>query len=196
MHSYCCTMSIQWKWALKKTFKNEKKQLLTCGRKLNFKRRFMKFYNLWPSLITTAQWTFPRWMVYIFIYDSPFSNHNIFYKLDKLTSHLTRRKANINCCKGHSVQYWSILSCHQNWIVISWITHLTRIFQNLEINCQHYGINEVNKTASQGKLIEHGNPNCTLTRFSLFKLTLTFKNNSLGSRTHAEIIAVTFMGTL
>lgn len=115
--------------------KSEKMQLLMCGRTMNFKTRFMKPHAPWPSLITTARWTFSRWMVYIFIYDTPFSNHNISYKLDKLSSHLTGRKVNINCSKGHSIQLCSVLNCHQIWTVISSITHLTRMFQNLEINC-------------------------------------------------------------
>lgn len=131
-------MSIQW---LDSEFKVKKKkiQLLMCGRTMNFKRRFMKSHALWPSLITIAWWAFSRWMVYIFIYDSPFSNHNISSKLDKLSSQLTRRKANTNCSKGHSIQFCSILNCHQIWTVISSITHLTRMFQNLEINCLPYG---------------------------------------------------------
>lgn len=135
-----------------------------------FKRRFMKSYAPWPSLITTAQWTFPRWMVYIFIEDSPFSNHNIFYKLDKLTSHLTRRKANINCSKGHSVQFGSTLNCHQNRTIISSIMHLTRMFQNLEINCLLYRIHETDRTIFRGKFIEYWNPNYILTKFSCYLL--------------------------
>lgn len=39
-------------------------------------------------------------MVYIFIYDSLFNNHNISYNLDKLVSHLTWSKANVSCSKS------------------------------------------------------------------------------------------------
>lgn len=124
----------------------KKMQLHMCRRTLNFKR-FMKSHAPWPILITSAWWTFSRWMVYIFIYDSPFSNHNISYKLDKLSSHLTRSKANINCSKGHSIQLCSILNCHHILTAISSITHLTRMFWNLEIHCLSYGKKkQVNKT--------------------------------------------------
>lgn len=143
---WVCTVSIQWYETLNTELRVKKILLLKCGRTMNFKRRFMKSHAPWPSLITIAWRTFSRWMVYIFIYDSWFSNHYISLNLDKLPSHLTRIKANINCSKGHLIHFCSILKCHQIWTAISSITHLTRNFQILEINYLPYeGKNKVDK---------------------------------------------------
>lgn len=74
-------------------------------------------------------------MVDIFDQDSLFSNHSISCKLDKLSGHLTGRKANINCSKGHSVQLsCTVLNCRQVWTAISSITYPTRMSMNVR-NC-------------------------------------------------------------
>lgn len=82
--------------------------------------------------MTSVHSTFSGWMVNIFVQDSLCSNHSTSSKLDKLGGHLTGRKANINCSKGHSVQLsCTVLNCHQIWTAISSITHPARITVNV-----------------------------------------------------------------
>lgn len=99
----------------------------------SFCKKALQSHALRPFFITCVHWTFSRWMVDIFALDSSFSNHNISCKLDKLSGHLTLRKANINCSKGHPVQLpCTVLNCHQIWRAISSIIHPTRMTVNYE----------------------------------------------------------------
>lgn len=107
--------------------------LLPLKNSIRFEQSLIRLFDLF--LITSAHSTSSRWMVDIFVQDSLFSNHNISYKLDKLSGHLTGRKASINCSKGHSVQLsCTALNCHQIWTAISSITHPTRMTTNVR-NC-------------------------------------------------------------